>query len=130
MAEYGSGISFGEACMMDKERIIHAFNGELMIGEQPAGDGNGRFIYEKASREECLQYILSAYDSAVYQAKMSMDSGRALERLFKEVTGSETVDHFKRYVVLSEEEHMRYPDYHYESDKPELAVIAGGKKLK
>ena len=121
MAEYGPGLTFGQMCSMDKERIIHAFKGELMCGE----DENG-FIYEPASKEECLEYILEAYDNAVFQGKAAMDSGRALEKLFKEVTGHETTEHFKRYIALTEEERLRYQDYHYESDKPDLHVIKGG----
>lgn len=129
MGEYGSGISFGRACMLDKERIIHAFKGELMTGETFDNQGNEHFRYEKASREECLEYILEAYDNAVYQAKMSMDSGRALERLFEEVAGEKTTKHFKRYIALMEEERERYQDYHFESDKPELTVLKGGREI-
>ncbi len=29
MSEYGSGLTFGQCCTMDKERIRHALKGEL-----------------------------------------------------------------------------------------------------
>lgn len=128
MGEYAPGISFGRTCMMDKERIIHAFNGELMVGEQIGEDGNGYFLYQAASKEECLEYILGAYDNAVFQAKQSMDCSRALERLFEEVTGHSTCEHLKRYIALAGEEHLKYQDYHYESDKPDLTVLKGGSE--
>lgn len=128
MGEYGPGISFGQACMMDKERIIHAFNGELMIGEDMDKDGVSHFVYEHADKKDCLAYILAAYDNAVYQAKEAAASGRALERLFEEVTGIKTANHFKRYMALSEEERKKFPDYHYESDTPVFHVIRGGAK--
>ena len=53
MAEYGNGVSFGQACTYDKERIKMAFQGKLMIGESVNG-----FEYEKADKDECKRYIV------------------------------------------------------------------------
>ena len=124
MAEYGPGLTFGQMCALDKERIKHAMQGELMIGE----DEDGQFVYEHASKAECDAYILAAYDNCVFQARAAMDSGRALDRLFKEVTGYEAHEkHFKRYIALAEEESAKFrDDYQYESDGPELTVLKGG----
>ena len=30
MSKYGNGITFGEACMHEKEEIRHALNGEVL----------------------------------------------------------------------------------------------------
>lgn len=122
MAEYGPGLTFGQSCNLDKERIIHAMKGELMVGE----DEDGGFVYDKAPKEDCEKYILEAYDNCVFQAKAAMDSGRAMERLFEEVTGHKTTKHFQRYMEILEEEKLHYQDYHYEGGI-ELTVLKGGK---
>ena len=116
MSEYGSGLTFGQVCNFDKERIKHALRGELMCGE----DENG-FVYAPASREECERYILRAYDECVYQALQSMDSGRALDRLMKNhgLVMGETYK-LPEYMVLVEEEHQRFNDYVYEPDEEEM----------
>ena len=95
MSEYGSGISFSTARMYDKERIKHAFMGELMCGE----DENG-FIYAPASKEECEKFILSAYDSAVYCAIQAIASTRATERFAKDVEAHD--------LTISEENMQKY----------------------
>lgn len=124
MAEYGPGLTFGQCCNLDKERIKHALQGELMVGE----DEDGGFVYEKAPKADCDKYILEAYDSCVFQAKAAMDSGRALDRLFEEVTGEKAHEkHFRRYMEIAEEERQEFQDYHYESDGPELTVLKGGQ---
>ena len=104
MSEYGSGLTFGQACNFDKERIKHALRGELMCDE----DENG-FVYAPASQEECERYILRAYDECVYQALQSMDSGRALDRLMKNhglIMGESYT--LAEYGNLVEEEHQRF----------------------
>ena len=116
MSEYGSGLTFGQACNFDKDRIKHALRGELMCDE----DENG-FVYAPASREECEKFILSKYDECVYQALQSMDSGRALSRLMEEhgVVMGKTYT-VMEYGALVEEEHQKFNDYVYEPDDEEL----------
>lgn len=109
MSEYGSGLTLGQCCNYDKERIKHAFKGELMIGE----DENG-FVYEPASREECEAYILRAYDNLYYQAKQLADSGRAMDRLAGKYMKGGFQKHFREYVNIMSQEHCRYNDYVYE----------------
>ena len=115
MSEYGSGLTFGQCCTMDKERIKHALMGELMCGEDEDG-----FIYERASRQECERYILSAYDSVVYHAKEAMDSGRALERLM-ESKGLKMGQGYTlmEYAEFKEAAKLEYDDYEYEPDDEE-----------
>ncbi len=115
MSEYGSGISFSTARMYDKERIKHAFMGELMCGE----DENG-FIYAPASKEECEQYILSAYDNAVYDAIQAMAGEKVMKRFAEEngvplSSGGFINKNFPRYSHLMHEELQKY-DYIYETE--------------
>lgn len=79
MSRYGNGVSFSDASAMDRERLIHALNGELVTGETD----DGKFTYGKASKDECDEFILSCYDNAVYHAKTGMHSGRAFEYILK-----------------------------------------------
>lgn len=116
MSEYGSGITFSEARMYDKERIKHAFKGELMCGE----DENG-FVYAPASKEECERYILQAYDNAVYCAIQAIAGSKSMERLAEEngvplSSGGFINKQFPRYSQLMNEELQKY-DYKYESDE-------------
>lgn len=106
MSEYGSGLTFGQCCMMDKERIKHALRGQMMCGETEEG-----FEYCTASKEQCEEYILSAYDNAVYHALQAMTSARAHERLHGENKPS-----LKEYMDAFEEENRRFNDYKYECD--------------
>ena len=111
MSEYGSGLTLGQCCNYDKERIKHAFKGELMIGE----DENG-FVYEPAYREECEAYILSAYDDLYYQAKQLADSVRAMDRLAEKYMEGGFQSHFREYMNIMAEEYSRFDDYVYEDE--------------
>ena len=102
MAEYGNGVSFGQACTYDKERIKMAFQGKLMIGESVNG-----FEYEKADKDECKRYILGAYDEAVYQARTAMASGRALERMLFDILPERSAVDFMKYMQYYEEERRK-----------------------
>ena len=90
MAEYGSGISMACAFTMDKERIKHALKGELICGETEDG-----FEYTPASKEDCEEYIISAFDNAVYWAIEMADSGKAIENALKPIPDK---GYFERYV--------------------------------
>lgn len=109
MSEYGCCVTMGQSFNYDKERIKHAFKGELLCGEDEQG-----FIYAPASKEECEKYILSAFDNAVYHCLSSMDSGRALDRMLKDKT-EDKIDFFK-YMEYLGEERLRFNDYHFELD--------------
>jgi len=79
MSEYGSGMTFKRACELDRERIIHALKGELVCDETDTG-----FVYADAPKEECDEFILSAFDNVVYHAEQAFHSGRALEKMLKD----------------------------------------------
>lgn len=70
MAKYGCGISFAEACDLDREELLHALKGEVRVGENEDG-----FIYEPASKEETDGVIIGLFDSMVYYAKQTMIEG-------------------------------------------------------
>lgn len=109
MAEYGSGLTFGQCCNMDKERIKHALNGELMAGENEDG-----FVYEKAEQSECNDFILRAFDNVVFHCLQSMDSGRAMEKIMKK--HGLRID-MKEYMETVEQEKQAFNDYVYEEDE-------------
>lgn len=112
MSEYGSGISMMRAFALDKERIKHAFKGELICGESENG-----FEYAPASKEECEAYILSAYDNAVYYAILNAASGRALERIYHSHVGK--LPDMKEYMTVMEQELLKDDEsreYFFEAD--------------
>jgi len=115
MGEYGNGVSFARAEMLDKERIKHALNGELIVGECEEG-----FMYGHFPKEDCDAYILSAFDNAVYHALQSMQSSRAVDRILEEKGIAIPMVKYMQYV-----EEIKYNDnisddrYVFESEKDE-----------
>lgn len=117
MGKYGS-IPFGKACMQEKELIRHAIRGELESGMTE----DCKPVYSKAPAEDCEKAILAAYDEVVFQAQNAFASGRALERLYEEMTGTSTSTQLLRYMELVQEEKTKFNDYIYESSKEEESV--------
>ena len=111
MISYAPGQTFGKACDIEKERIKHALKAELVCGENESG-----FVYAKAPWPDCKKFILTAYDEVVYQAKMAMDTARALERLATMKYGFSVRKDFADYLATIEEERQKFNDYHYEDD--------------
>ncbi len=111
MAKYGNGISFDEACMMEKEQIRHPLNGELSVGANEDG-----FVYEPAGKEDCDRCILGAYDGLVFQAKEALAAGRALEKLMR-AKGLQTT--LQEFLIAKEKEKQDSNGYRYESDGDE-----------
>lgn len=112
MGEYGSGISMKRAFSYDKERIKHAFAGELICSESEDG-----FVYAPATKAECEAYILSAFDNAVYHAIRNAATGRALERIYHMHLGKQPELH--EYMRIVEEENRKddiSKEYIFESD--------------
>ena len=109
MAEYAPGLTFGQCCNLDKERIKHALAGELMVGENENG-----FVYGKANMIDCAEFILRAFDNVVFQCKQSMDSGRAMETLMRK--HGITID-LREYMQELEQERLKFNDYVYEGEE-------------
>lgn len=112
MSEYGPGMTIGGAGELDKERVRHALDGELICGESERGFG-----YAPAPKEECDAYILSVVDKWVYQAKELADSGRAVERV---MAAHGWRMPFGEYIAAMDEASREYNDYLYEDDLAEL----------
>lgn len=132
MSEYGSGLTFAQCCAYDKERIKMAMQGKLVVGENEDG-----FIYAPASRQECEHYILSAYDNAVYHARQSMASGRAVEKVMKKKKWKLPFEMYAKQMDKEMEKDYKDTAYRYEeiaseeTQKNELEeVIASGDVAK
>lgn len=82
MAKYGNGISFAEACKMNREELLHALNGEIRVGENENG-----FIYAPASKEETDKVIIGLFDSLVYDAQNTLKASRAMESAYFKQAG-------------------------------------------
>ena len=78
MGFYGPGLSFGQVMNMEKERIKHALQGELMVDE----DENG-FVYKKAPKEKCDRFILGAFDNAVHSCIEAYKFGRVYDYILE-----------------------------------------------
>lgn len=98
MSEYGSGMSMADMFNLDKERIKMALKGELVSGEDESG-----FTYAPASKEECEEYILKAFDNAVFHCLKCARSGRALEKILNELCGIKPEDYFYEYMKITSE---------------------------
>ena len=108
MSEYGCN-SLTESFNNDKERIIKALEGELLAGENENG-----FIYEKASAADCKQYILEAFDNAVFHALRGYASGKALEEIIKERGKDVGIYEYMNAISLVEREREKtYGKYNY-----------------
>ena len=109
-----NSITFEKTYMLEKERIRHALNGEVVCGE----DDNG-FIYKPASKEECDRLILNIYDGLVRSFMNSLASERAYLRLIEAIKKKEMTkdEEFQLFFRLNEEE-RRYTtnEYVYEND--------------
>ncbi len=109
MSKYGCGISFVRACEMDKEQIKHALQGELVVNETENG-----FVYGKADKQACDQFIIDAYDNVVYHAIEAMRSGKAYDRFLSEKGLTISLPEYlkSRAIVLNEERET----YKYDCD--------------
>lgn len=108
MSKYGSGLSFGQVCNMEKEQIKEALKGRLVCGENEDG-----FEYAEASKEECEKFILGAYDEVVYQALQVMSSARALEGFLKDSGVKYNVPDLVEKISA---EQGKYNDYVFEKE--------------
>ena len=111
MGEYGPGLTSGQCFNLDKERIKHALKGELLCGESEEG-----FKYAPAPKEECEEYILAAFDNAVFQCTQALASGRAYERILVQDAKLNARKIMKSYMIYIAEENKKYNDYIFEDD--------------
>lgn len=111
MSMYGSGLSFGQVCNMEKERIKHALEGEKCVGEDEDG-----FIWESCSDDEANSEIIAIFDECVHQALDAMHSGRALERI---ATDRGYTGNLKEYEAALKATEMPV-DYIYEGEPEDV----------
>lgn len=106
MSKYGSGLTFGQVCNLEKAEIKQALAGKVI----DYYDDNETPVYRDGTKEETDRVILKAYDAAVFQGLQAMVSSRAYARL------AENVD-LCRYFELRNEEALKYNDYIYEGEE-------------
>lgn len=79
MSEYGSGLTIGMEAELDKERIKHALNGELVVDQNEEG-----FVFAAApSADECHKDIIYRFEKYVHLAQEGMAAARAYENILK-----------------------------------------------
>ena len=120
MSYYASGLTFGQVCLLEKEKIKQALNHRVEGGE----DKDGNPVYAPAGKKETDQVILDAYDNVVFEATRAMAAGRAMERLFREQCG--VAPNMRLYMQLMEEENGKYLDYF----RKDTFTVIDGKKGK
>ena len=115
MGKYGSGVSLVEMAELEKDCVRQAGRGFLVVGQ----DGEGEFIYDHATPEECEEYILGVIDHWYYVAKQGADAGRAFEQVLKN-HGLETEEYFFEFAAEFSKAQKEYDFYVYEFEKKEL----------
>ena len=89
-----------------KEKIKHALNGEMFYAENENG-----IIYRPASKEECNDYILKAFDMAVYHCLEANAFGRVYDYLLEKHGVRYTI---QEILMSKAVEDLRFQDYKYE----------------
>lgn len=121
MSEYGCGVSMQQAFAYDKEKIKKAFDNLLVVGE----DENG-FIYKGCTDEEARDFILRAFDNAVYWALKNNATAKAQEEminLYQETGIPKKDDIFADFLVISEEkERIEFENGEYEFERDEECI--------
>ena len=115
MSKYGPGVSLAEMAEMEKACVRQAVRGFLAVGQ----NGEGEFLFDHATPEECEEYILGVLDHWYYLAKQGMDVGRALERVL-ENHGIKTEEYFFEFMVEYDTACKEHDNYVYEFEKKEL----------
>jgi hypothetical protein len=103
-------VSLNVILQSGKERIKRAFAGELLKTVE-----DGQPVYESAEKEACESFILSVYETAVFNALTATASQRALQQIIGQKGGGMTLD---EYTPVFAREVSRLP-YQYEEPKEE-----------
>ena len=128
MSEYGNGITMMEGFALDRERIRHAWDGELVSGE----DEHGFFVYEPADEGDCLAFIVKAFDNVVYQMREMLASARAMEHMLQERVPDypygESFREYLRALDIEKEKDSRRADYPFDDDPADWSAQLGGEE--
>ena len=120
MSEYGCGVSLVQAFNYDKERLLKALDGQLICGETEDG-----FEYAPATEDECREFIIHAFDNAVYHALQGYGSGKALEQAAEangvDVKGGQFFKDYMHFRTIAEfEKDEDSEEYNYgDPEQPE-----------
>ena len=112
MAKYNC-LTFGSYANLLKKDIKAAMRGKIRIPADVEECGCG-FREIEGSEEECEKIILDSVDEIVHHALKAHAASRALEKLAKENGLEYTQENLARYIVLAEEEELKYNDYEFE----------------
>lgn len=121
MSKYGPGVTLAEMAEMEKACVKQAVRGFLPVGY----NGEGEFLFDHATPEECEEYILDILDHWYYVAKQGADVGRALEKVL-ENHGVKPEEYFFEFAVEYDHASKEYNNYIYEFEKKELQDEAEG----
>ena len=111
MAKYNC-LTFGSYANLLKKDIKAAMRGKERIEVYTKNNE-----YEKeidCPKDECEKIILGSVDEIVHHALKAMAACRVLEKLAKENGVEYTQETLARYIVLAEEEELKYNDYEFE----------------
>ena len=112
MAKYDCS-SFGQYANLLKKDIKAAMRGKIRIPADVEECECG-FVEVEASKEECEKIILDSVDEIVHRALRAQTTARALEKLAEENGVKHTGENLARYIVLAEQEELKFDDYEYE----------------
>ena len=112
MAKYNCS-TFSEYANLLKKDIKAAMRGKIRIPADIEQCECG-FREIEGSEEECEKIILDSVDEIVHHALKAHAASRALEKLAKENGLEYTQENLARYIVLAEEEELKYNDYEFE----------------
>lgn len=96
MGRYGNGITFKQACELDREQIVKALELETVDGEGECG-----FTYLPCTKEEADKTVLDIFDSLVYQARQAMAVSRAQEKYLTKKMGKRWMKLFNKGFIKS-----------------------------
>lgn len=112
MAKYNC-LTFGSYANLLKKDIKAAMRGKMRIPTDIEQCECG-FKEIDCPKEECEKIILDSVDEIVHHALKAHAASRALEKLAKENGLEYTQENLARYIVLAEEEELKYNDYEFE----------------
>ena len=120
MAKYDCS-SFDQYANLLKKDIKAAMRGKIRIPADVEECECG-FVEVDASKEECEKIILDSVDEIVHRALRAQATSRALEKLAEENGVEHTEEALARYIVLAEEEELKFNGYEYEPHENESDI--------
>lgn len=105
--------TFDQYANLLKKDIKAALRGKMRVEVYSAGD-KCEFKELDCPKDECEKIILGSVDEIVHHALRAQATSRALEKLAEENGVEHTKENLARYIVLAEEEELKFNDYEYE----------------